>query len=291
MIRLSVRVAREHAELALAELLALDPRGVEERELDDGSVEYSLYGAPGEVPSLPDVRAAVGPAFVDIATEEVADDWAERWTEFHRPVTISDRAGRARLRIRPPWAPSGPAGIPDVVIDPGQAFGTGAHASTRLSLELLLDTLAPADRPPGPLCDVGCGSGVLAIAAARLGFAPVVAVDHDPECLRATRENAARNGLALDVHRVDIREGPPPPAPTVVANLLRPLLVDLARALRATRAAPDRLIASGLLVEEADEVAGAFSECLGLRELRRVADAGWAALLLAPDAVPILERG
>ena len=119
------------AELVLAELLELAPSGVEEVELEDGSIEYAVYGAPGELPALPALRAAAGGAWSS-RTEEVADDWSERWREFHRPLVLE-----GRLTVRPPWEP--PAKTPlDVVIDPGQAFGTGAHATTRLCLELLL---------------------------------------------------------------------------------------------------------------------------------------------------------
>ena len=179
MIRLAVRVRREHAELVLAELLELAPGGVEEVDLSDGVIEYGVYGAPGELPALPDLRAAAGGALVEIATTEVADDWRERWRAYHRPVVVAER-----LTVRPPWEPAGATPL-DLVIDPGQAFGTGAHASTRLSLELMLG-LAPR----GALLDLGCGSGVLAIAAAKLGFAPVVAVDNDRAAIEATAANA-----------------------------------------------------------------------------------------------------
>ena len=173
----------------LAELLELAPQGVEERDPGGGTVEYALYGAPGELPTLPDLKAAAGDALVDVFTEEVAADWAERWRQFHRPVVIEDR-----LTVRPPWEPPGHTEI-DLVIDPGRAFGTGAHPTTRLCLELLLEL----DRREGPFVDLGCGSGVLAIAAARLGFAPVAALDVEVAAVEATRENANRNGVALDV--------------------------------------------------------------------------------------------
>ena len=113
MIRLALRVRREDAELALAELLELAPSGVEESEVD-GLVEYAVYGPPGELPALPDLRAAAGGALVEIVTEEVPDDWHERWRAFHRPVLVSGPHGA--LRVRPPWeAPSdaGPRGSRD----------------------------------------------------------------------------------------------------------------------------------------------------------------------------------
>jgi ribosomal protein L11 methyltransferase len=162
-----------------------------------------------------------------------------------------------------------------VVIDPGQAFGTGAHATTRLCLELLVELTATA--PPTAVVDLGCGSGVLGITSARLGWGPVLGLDHDPESVRATAENAVANGVVLDVQRFDLlRGGPSPSAPTMLANLLRPLLLCVARAGFAGEA-PQTLIASGLLVHEADEVAAAFARH-GLGEHDRRSDGEWAAL-------------
>jgi ribosomal protein L11 methyltransferase len=272
VIRLAVRVRREQAELVLAELLSLAPSGVE--EVSDGSgeiVEYAVYGALGELPALPEVTAVAGSALVEVYTSEVADDWDRRWREFHRPLVLED----GRLAVRPPWEPPVGAEV-ELVIDPGQAFGTGAHATTRLCLELML-SLAPS----GPFLDLGCGSGVLAIAAARLGFSPVVAVDFDPAAVSAAAENAAVNGVSVQVRRHDLRVDPVLVAPVVAANLLRPLLLAWARRLTGAPAGavPDHLIASGLLVDEADEVAGAFAG-VGLRESERRESGDWAALLL-----------
>jgi ribosomal protein L11 methyltransferase len=271
MIRLGVRVRRADAELVLAELLALAPSGVE--EVDDGDVvEYAVYGAPGELPDLPDLRAAAGEALVEVSTREIPDDWAERWREFHRPLVLGDR-----LAVRPPWEPPQDAAI-DIVIDPGQAFGTGAHATTRLCLELLLDLQKGSDPfCTGPLLDLGCGSGVLAVAAAKLGFSPVRAVDHDPLAVAATAANAAANDVEVAVARCDLRSDPLPAAPTVVANLLRPLLLTYAERLREP---PERLIVSGLLPGEVDEVVGAFARHRLRVQERSERDAWCAALLL-----------
>jgi ribosomal protein L11 methyltransferase len=184
---------------------------------------------------------------------------------------VSGRLGR--LRVRPPWeSPLGGDAI-DVAIDPGQAFGTGAHHSTRLCLELLLEL-----EPAGALADWGCGSGVLAIAAALLGWEPVLACDSDAASLEATRTNAIANGVPdIAVERVDLRRAEGPWAPAVVANLVRPLLLDAAAVM--TRP-PQRLIVSGLLREEAVEVAAAFGRH-GLREGDRRDGGEWTALLLA----------
>ena len=197
----------------------------------------------------------------------MADDWADRWLAFHRPLTVA-----GRVHVRPPWAPPPPGGLVDVVIDPGRAFGTGAHATTKLSLELLV-----ARRPSGALVDVGCGSGVLAIAAAKLGFAPVMAVDHDPLAVQATADNARANHVELEVRRSDLRADPLPAVPNVLANLLRPLLLVLAD--RLPHPPPRTLIASGLLAGEADEIAAAFA-ARGLGERDRRVEGDWAALAL-----------
>jgi ribosomal protein L11 methyltransferase len=244
----------------LAALLELAPSGVEQVD-GEGFVEYALYGAPGELPEFPEGEAEVGGVVVSVRGQPVADDWAERWKEFHEPVLVGDR-----IWVRPPWAEPREGAL-DLVIDPGQAFGTGAHPTTKLSLELMLDL-----EPSGSFADLGCGSGVLAIAAAMLGFGPVTAVDNELAALEATRANAAANGVSIDtVERVNLREQAPPQARTVAANLVRPLLLQLAGRIEA-----DALILSGLLEGEADEVAAAF----GRREERRLAEGGWAALLL-----------
>jgi ribosomal protein L11 methyltransferase len=268
VIRLGVRVRRADAERALAELLALAPGGVEEVDLGD-AVEYAVYGAPGELPDLPELRAAAGGALVDVRAEEVAEDWAERWKAFHEPVEVG-----GRLVVRPPWAAAS-AGAPplEVVVDPGQAFGTGGHPTTRLCLELLLDL-----EPRGAFLDLGCGSGVLAIAAARLGFAPVRALDAERASVEAARANAAANGVAVEVAQADVLRDPLPWAPTVAANILRPVLLALAA--RVPDPPPRALVLSGLLREEAGEVAAAYA-ARGLREAARRVEGDWAALLLA----------
>jgi ribosomal protein L11 methyltransferase len=295
VIRLALRVARADAEIVLAELLALAPTGVE--EVDHGeTVEYALYGAPGELPALPALRAAAGAAFVDVRTTEVADDWASRWRSFHKAVTIGER-----LHVRPPWAQAPPpsAGLLDIAIDPAQAFGTGAHDTTRLCLEALLDLAGEglakgtpldlageglAGARGGGFLDLGCGSGVLAIAAAKLGWAPVLGLDHERESVQATLDNAAANGVVVEARHYDLlRDGPPPAAPVVVANLLRPLLLHVAAEGFAGEQ-PRVLIASGLLAHEADEVAAAFAR-RGLHERARRHRGEWAALTLASRGI------
>jgi ribosomal protein L11 methyltransferase len=296
VIRLAVRVSSEQAELVLAELLELAPAGVEEVRVDAQSVEYAVYGTPGELPTLPDLNALAGGALIEISTSEVADDWPERWKRFHRPVLIPAPAAPSgasspvpALHVRPPWESASSqheSAVREIVIDPGQAFGTGAHASTRMCLELLLE-LAAKEQRAGPLLDVGTGSGVLAIAAAGLGFAPVLALDNERESVEAARANAVVNAVEIEVRHLDLRSSPLPwlagedgPAgPLVVlANLLRPLLAELAATMPL---APAHLLAGGLLREEADEISHAFAERLSLRERERRCSGEWAALWLS----------
>ncbi len=295
MIRLAVRVSGEHAELVLAELLELTPAGVEEVQVEEGMIEYAVYGAPGELPGLPDLHAVVGDAPIEISTSEIPDDWSERWKQFHRPVLIPSphapegvTAQIPALHVRPPWeAPASHADGPvrEIVIDPGQAFGTGAHASTRLCLQLLME-LAAAAPPSGPLLDVGTGSGVLAIAAAGLGYTPVLGLDHERESVHAARENAAVNGVQIEARRFELRtqalpwvgDQALPRGPIVVlANLLRPLLLELASTMPE---APAHLIVGGLLREEVDEIVHAFAERHAMRERDRRASGEWAAAWL-----------
>jgi len=289
MLRVALRVRRADAELVLAELLELAPGGLEEVDVDAATVEYALYGAADELPELPALRAAAGDALVELGTTEVADDWAQRWREFHRPLIL----GR-RLSVRPPWEPPAATAL-EVVIDPGQAFGTGAHPTTRLCLELLLDLplqtpATPAATPATPAAatpaavDLGCGSGVLAITAALLGHAPVLALDNDPLAIQATLENASANGAGalVGARRFDLLREPVPPAPLVLANLLGGLLLAWCGAMAG--AAHRFIIASGLLEAEAPQVVAAFA-ANGYRERRRLIDGEWAALLMqAPDA-------
>jgi ribosomal protein L11 methyltransferase len=281
VLRLAIRVTRADAELVLAELLDLAPGGVEEVDVDADTVEYAVYGAEGELPELPDLRAAAagaGGTLVSVSTTEVADDWADRWRAFHRPLVIktTSEPTRPRLTVRPPWEAPAATGL-DVVIDPGRAFGTGAHATTALCLELLLEDAERADGgEPGSCVDLGCGSGVLAIVAALLGYEPVLALDYDPVAVEVTAENAARAHASIDVRRFDLREEQVPAADLVLANVLAGPLLGWAGS---QRLLPPRLVLSGLLATEADRVSGAYAR-RGMHEAERRTRGEWAALAL-----------
>src|ERR1700710_2118844 len=216
VIRLAVRCRPDQADLVLAELTVLAPNGVEE-EHGPGYVEYAIYGGEGELPELGEIDAVVGGRPIEVSSTEIPDDWADRWRDFHKPQLVGER-----LWLRPSWEPAREGTI-DLVVDPGQAFGTGAHPTTRLCLEFLLE-LEAAGEASGPLTDLGTGSGVLAIAAAKLGWGPIDAYDHEPAALEAAATNAAANGVELGLERINLRERLPGLAPTVVANMTLPIL-------------------------------------------------------------------
>jgi len=271
MIRLAVRCAPEYADAVMANLLELAPNGLEE-ERGPGWVEFAIYGPPGEVPDVGELQAAAGGSLVDVTTSAVPDDWADKWTDFHRPIEVSGRVG-----VRPSWwEPK--EGLIDVVIDPGRAFGTGGHPTTRLCLGLLVE-LEEAGEAAGPIADWGTGSGVLGIAAAKLGWSPITGCDRELASLETARANAEANGVEMSIEHVDVREGPPPIAPSVVANLTGNLLKDCADQLTAAREAPARLVCSGMLESEVDEVVAAFAST-GLSESDRRIEGDWGGLLL-----------
>ena len=185
-------------------------------------------------------------------TVPVSSGWEDEWKRFHRPVEVGS------LWIGPPWE-NAPAGREAVVIDPGRAFGTGAHPTTRLCVELLLEL------KKGSIIDVGCGSGVLAIAASKLGFAPAVAVDLDEAAVEAAKRNAVLNGVEVDVRLLNAVADELPAAEIAVANLDLPTLGRLSPP-SAWRA----LVTSGY--DEADRPAFPV-----FAHVARKADAGWAA--------------
>ena len=204
-------------------------------------------------------------------------DWADAWKE-HFPVL---RVGR-RIVVRPTWRDHRPR--PDDVVlalDPGMAFGTGLHPTTRLCLAAI-ESLADGGQVAGRrVLDVGCGSGILSVAAAKLGAAEVLGVDTDPIAIEATGANAARNDVQ---DRVAAREGSLPsdggPWELVLANLIASLLVTLAPQLAGEMSRGGRLVASGIFVDREREVADAFAR-EGLQVAGRSAEGDWVALILA----------
>lgn len=208
-----------------------------------------------------------------------ARDWAARGRERFRRRTVG------RLLIVPAWdADPLPADALVLRLEPGLSFGTGEHFTTRFCLERLEALIRPAAPPPAALLDVGCGSGILALAAARLGVPRVVAFDHDPLCVAQARAEARRNGLEpmLTIEPGDVLAPlPPGPFPIVCANLYSGLLEAVAP--RLTAVGNGVLILSGLLESQAETVARAF-QAQGAREVLRDGDGEWVGLVLrCPD--------
>jgi len=255
------------AERAVAEGAALLGTGCREGAAPDGAALLDFWVPAGDADG-PGLEARLRGAGIDARVTAHAQDegWRDAMHAFHRPVAVA-----GRLLVRPPWEGPRP-GLLDIEIDPGMAFGTAQHATTRSCLELLAG-LAPG----GSLLDVGCGSGILAIAARRLGFDPVWAVDADPLAVDATLANARRNRVGLRVARRAIGADRLPAADVVLANLTATVLGDVAAALPGPP--PRRLVASGMRPEETDGVAARFAP-LGLAPSREVVADGWATVLL-----------
>jgi ribosomal protein L11 methyltransferase len=225
-------------------MLELFPEGFEEAVGDD-MVELAAYtDAQGE--------ERLSHTFSEVASAPVADDWRDRWRSFHRPERIGP------LWVGPPWEEA-PGDALAVVIDPGRAFGTGAHPTTRLCLELLLEL------EPASLLDLGCGSGVLAIAAARLGFAPVHAVDVDPVAVQVTVENARLNGVDVQARTAEAGGADLPATDVALANIAFETVEAVVPALSAAA-----VVTSGYLAEQRPSFTGR-------RHARRRTEDGWAA--------------
>jgi len=216
----------------LALLLHIFPEGVEEL---DGA--FAVYA---DEPPI---------GFDVVEVEDVEEGWEDEWRAFHHGITVG------QLWVGPPWEEA-PDGTIPIVVDPGRAFGTGAHPTTRLCLELLQEV------EPSSLVDVGCGSGVLSIAAAKLGFAPVAALDLDDVALEVTAENAVANGVEIELVAA------PPQAELAVMNIA----LDVVEGILPTLDVP-RAITSGYLERDTPNAPGWVSVA------RRVRD-GWAADLL-----------
>lgn len=252
------------AELAADALWQGQPSAVGEAELGGGRVRLTA--------DVADVDRIPGPwadALVRIGAGD--DRYLDAWRSWAAPL----RAGR-RIVVHPAWldAPGAPTDDLVIVLDPGRAFGSGSHVSTRLALAAVEEHVTPGDR----VLDVGCGSGVLSVAACLLGAAGATAIDVDAGAVAATRDNADRNGVA---DRVDASErtlsGLDGVFDLVVANIGLAILRYMAPDLEARRAPSGLLVLGGLLEEQADEMAAA---CATSTEVAREGEDGWVSLLL-----------
>ncbi len=246
MRRIAFTLPPDRAEEAVDALVPLLPRGVHERALADGSVEVSFYEHAADAPR-PRARSSPPPA-------PASSTSATSPTTRSSAAACTAAAGRwpSRLRVRSPDDAPGDGTLPELVIESAAgAFGTGAHPTTRMCLELLL-----ALEPGGPFADLGCGAGTLAIAAARLGWEPVLAVDHEPQSVAATQRNADRNGDRGRGARARPAAVAPPPAPTLAANVPPPIHAHVAAALAP---AVIHVIVSGFVESEHDEVVALYA--------------------------------
>lgn len=298
-LELSVEVGVEAVE-AVSEILgrvaggtAVRPTGL----LRDPADELSVRGDPAapyvvtaHVPDEPGAATALaateralwhlqafdlGPVGPLRVSSVISSDWLEAWKAGYVPQRIG------RVVVVPSWIDE-PIATGEVAVrmDPGMAFGTGLHPTTRACLGLLGELAPVTDR----MLDLGCGSGILGIAALRLGARRVLALDTDPTAVATTRANAVLNGVAA---RLRVRQGTLPPAPRrsvdrfmlIVANLVAGLLIDLAAPLAAHLAPAGRLVASGIVAARADEVLAVLRR-QGLSLERRVEDGDWVTFEL-----------
>lgn len=271
MRSLVVTVPVDDVELAADVLFAVGVAAVEERASEEaGNVE--LWTHVGDEPDA-----------IDHAVATLRPEWAWRvvdvdaavsdtWRRHAAPIAVTDR-----LTIVPAWLADVETSGTTIAIDPGSAFGLGDHPTTRLTLRALLRRLDAEPDPPRRVLDVGCGSGVLAIAAALHGVPDVMAIDIHPAAIEATRANAARNGVdhvAASITPLPEVDGA---FDVVLANVLAPALVELSADLRRVTSPGGLLVISGVLATRFDHVVAALSPM----SVRRVDESdGWAAVEL-----------
>ncbi len=252
------------SDILLADLLTMFPRGLQERPGSlPGTVVYILHFS-GKV-CLPDLPG------VEVTRRKIPKlNWAQEARKHFEPLEIGP------LRIIAPWMDARDS--EDVVIEPGMAFGTGGHESTRLALRCLLDVMAQST--PTSLLDVGCGTGILAISALRLGVSEGIACDIDQSAVEATLRNTEANDFLsrLRVERADIAEADFGSFPLVLANLNAPIITSRAKALADSTSAGGDLVLSGIYREQVERVVEALSD--GFDEVTRIAEGYWFGLRL-----------
>jgi ribosomal protein L11 methyltransferase len=252
----TVDVPAEDADLRSDQLFEAGASGVELRDGSVAPMPGARQPAPGRAVLVAwfterdDADAAAG-ELEGAEVAEVADqDWGESWKAGLGAFTVG------RVRVRPSWVEEAPgAGEVEVVLDPGMAFGTGTHATTALCLAAISAWLEA--RPGARVFDVGTGSGLLAIAARKLGAGRVVGSDNDPVAVQVARENAARNGAEVELTTDDVPQVRGP-FDLVVANILANTLVELAPAIAAQVAEGGVVLLSGILAHQEGEVREAY---------------------------------
>ena len=204
------------------------------------------------------------------------EDWENNWKQYYKPMEIGER-----LLVIPQWEQADTAGRVPLILDPGLTFGTGSHATTRLCLMALEKTVKPGDR----VLDLGCGSGILSIAALRLGAAEAKAVDIDEKCLTVAYDNAALNGIGKDTYTVmvgnvltdsSVRETLGGGYQVVLANIVADVIIGLAPMVRSMMAEGGTFLCSGIIDTRAEEVAEKLKEA-GLELVESHTSEGWYA--------------
>ncbi|MEA2160391.1 MAG: ribosomal protein methyltransferase [Solirubrobacteraceae bacterium] len=265
-------VPRIAVEDVLDRLLPIAPGGV--REVPVGRhVELRLRG--DRVPERAALVQAAGRWPHKLAEREIPDDWRARRLADYRPEAIAER-----LLVRPEWAPPAPSGMIELVLGESSAFGAGTHPTTRRCLEWLLEVPVL-----GAFADLGCGTGVIALLAWRLGWRPVCAVDIDDDSVAAALANAERNGSQVNAMVADLSLTPPPGCDGFAANVPAALHTALA----SRWASPKLGLISGFGPRDASRVLGAYSRA-GLHEHRRIDLHGWVIAELRRDQVGTCSR-
>lgn len=267
-VRPSAAAARDGVTAAL---FAAGSQGVWE----DGDDVVSHFETPLEAEAAADaVRAADPVAAIALAAVPPVD-WSEAWKAHVRVFEVG------ALRVAPPWLAEGLDPDTTIVIEPGMAFGTGDHPSTRGALRLLADVVRPGD----VVADLGAGSAVLAIAAVKLGASRAAAVELDPEAIGNAEENVVRNGVA---GRVTVIEGDAnlllpllAPVRVILANIISSVVTELLPAMRAALAPDGRVIVSGILVRERADI-GDVLEALDWHVERECEEEGWWSAVIRP---------
>jgi len=267
--RVSFRIPDTTREDVLDGVLPLLPAGIVERPVAEGVSEISSFGValPGEAA----LRGASPVTLDELAYENVPADWRERRRRFGGgAVLIADR-----LLVRSPYDPPAPEGLLEVVVERGgSGFGSGSHPTTQMCLGLLLDL-----EPEGGAADFGCGVGTLAIAAAKLGWAPVSGLDREGPAIEEAHLNARRNGVEADFAHADVETAELPVRELLMANAPPPVHRRLARAVTPQ---VRHVIVSGIVEGEMEEVQAVY-EAVGLHPQRGMAADTWIAMLLGRE--------
>jgi len=269
MLRIAFRVPADEKEAVLDALMPLLAGGVREGVEEEGTVELAAIGPASTLPAREVLEAAAGRTLAGWEAEEVPADWRARRARFGGGAYVLGD----RLVVRSPWDPPAPEGMLEVVIErTGNAFGSGSHPTTQMCLALLLGL----DVGEGGAADLGCGIGTLAIAAARLGWAPVGALDRMEAAVEAARANAERNGVVVECAVADLEAEGFPSRELLLINAPPPVHAKVA-----VDAGPEvrLVIVSGIVGSEVPEVRDAYVAA-GFEQAAGYENDSWAALLL-----------